>query len=59
MLVPVNDSRALALAARRLILDSGLRRRLAGAGTARIRDEFSAPRIVAQWRDLLKPYGVA
>jgi len=59
LLVPINDSRALALAARRLILDGGLRRRLAAAGTARIRDEFSAPRIVAQWRDLLEPYGVA
>lgn len=59
MLVPINDPGALALAARRLILDNGLRRRLAEAGTARIRDEFSAPRIVAQWRDLLKPYGVA
>jgi glycosyltransferase involved in cell wall biosynthesis len=59
MLVPINDPGALALAARRLILDQGLRRRLAEAGTARIRDEFSAPRIVAEWRNLLEPYGVA
>ena len=59
LLVPINDPRALALAARRLILDAGLRRRLAEAGTARIRDEFSAGSIVAQWRALLEPYGVA
>jgi glycosyltransferase involved in cell wall biosynthesis len=59
ILVPINDPRALALAARRLILDGGLRRRLAEAGTARIQDEFSAPSIVAQWRGLLAPYGVA
>jgi glycosyltransferase involved in cell wall biosynthesis len=58
ILVPINDPRALALAARRLILDGGLRRRLAEAGTARIQDEFSAPSIVAQWRTLLQPYGV-
>jgi glycosyltransferase involved in cell wall biosynthesis len=59
LLTPINDARALALAARRLILDPGLRRRLAEAGAARIQDEFSAPSVVAQWRALLKPYGVA
>lgn len=59
ILVPINDARALAMAARRLILDEGLRRRLAEAGTGRIREEFSAAGVVAQWRDLLKPYGVA
>jgi hypothetical protein len=48
----------LALAARRLILDPGRRRRLAEAGEARVRDEFSASRVVAQWRALLEPYGV-
>jgi glycosyltransferase involved in cell wall biosynthesis len=58
MLVPINDVQALALAARRLILDPGRRRRLAEAGEARVRDEFSAGRIVAQWRELLEPYGV-
>jgi glycosyltransferase involved in cell wall biosynthesis len=58
MLVPINDVQALALAARRLILDPGRRRRLAEAGQARVRDEFSAGRIVAQWRELLEPYGV-
>jgi glycosyltransferase involved in cell wall biosynthesis len=59
LLVPINDPKALALAARRLILDPGLRRRLAEAGTARIQGEFSADKIVDQWRALLKPYGVA
>ena len=59
LLVPINDPKALALAARRLILDPGLRRRLAEAGTARIQSEFSADRIVDQWRALLEPYGVA
>jgi glycosyltransferase involved in cell wall biosynthesis len=58
LLIPINDPGALALAARRLILDPGLRRRLAEGGAARIAEEFSAARIVGQWRDLLKPYGV-
>ena len=58
ILTPINDVRALALAARRLILDPGLRRRLAEAGQARVRQEFSAGRVVAQWRELLEPYGV-
>lgn len=59
LLIPINDPRSLALAARRLILDRGLRRKLAEAGTARIQDEFSAASVVAQWRRLLEPYGVA
>ncbi|MEI9889285.1 MAG: glycosyltransferase [Caulobacteraceae bacterium] len=59
LLAPINDPGALALAARRLILDAGLRRKLAEAGAARIREEFSAASVVAQWRGLLKPYGVA
>jgi glycosyltransferase involved in cell wall biosynthesis len=59
ILVPINDVHALALAARRLILDPGLRRRLAEAGEARVHEEFSASRVVAQWRELLEPYGVA
>ena len=59
MLTPINDVRALALATRRLILDPGLRRRLAEAGAARVREEFSAERVVVQWRELLEPYGVA
>jgi glycosyltransferase involved in cell wall biosynthesis len=58
LLIPINDPGALALAARRLILDPGLRRRLVEGGAARIAEEFSASRIVGQWRDLLKPYGV-
>jgi glycosyltransferase involved in cell wall biosynthesis len=58
ILVPINDVHALALAARRLILNPGLRQRLAEAGAERVRDEFSAGRVVAQWRELLEPYGV-
>ncbi len=58
ILVPINDARALALAARRLILDVGLRRRLAEAGAARVEQEFSTARVAAQWRELLQPYGV-
>ncbi len=58
ILVPINDVKALAMAARRLILDPGRRRRLAEAGAARVREEFSAGRVVAQWRELLGPYGV-
>jgi glycosyltransferase involved in cell wall biosynthesis len=58
LLVPINDPRALALAARRLILDPGLRRRLAEAGAERLKAEFSPHRVTAQWQDLLSPYGV-
>jgi glycosyltransferase involved in cell wall biosynthesis len=58
ILVPINDPRALAMAARRLILDPGLRRRLAETGSERIADEFSAERIVGHWRELLEAYGV-
>ncbi len=58
LLTPINDPAALALAARRLIVDQGLRRRLVEAGAARIADEFCARRVVGQWRDLLEPYGV-
>ena len=59
ILVPINDPGALAMAARRLVLDPGLRRRLAEAGAERIAAEFSAERITAQWGDLLRPYGVS
>jgi glycosyltransferase involved in cell wall biosynthesis len=58
LLVPINDPRALAMAARRMILDPGLRRRLAEAGAERLKAEFSPGHVVAQWRDLLAPYGV-
>jgi glycosyltransferase involved in cell wall biosynthesis len=58
LLVPINDPAALAMAARRLILDPGLRRRLAEAGAERIAGEFSRPRVLAAWRELLHPFGV-
>jgi glycosyltransferase involved in cell wall biosynthesis len=59
LMTPINDAGALALAARRLILDTGLRQRLAEAGRDRIKADFSADRVVDHWRDLLQPFGVA
>ena len=59
LLTPINDAGALAMAARRLVLDAGLRRRLAEAGAARLAAEFSPGRVIAEWRALLQPYGVA
>jgi glycosyltransferase involved in cell wall biosynthesis len=41
-----------------MILDPGLRRRLAEAGAQRLMAEYSPGRVVEQWRDLLAPYGV-
>ncbi|HEY4030483.1 MAG TPA: glycosyltransferase [Caulobacteraceae bacterium] len=58
ILVPINDVRALAMAARRLILNVGLRQHLAEAGETRVREEFSAGHVVDKWRELLEPYGV-
>jgi glycosyltransferase involved in cell wall biosynthesis len=58
LLVPVNDPAALAMAARRLILDGAMRRRLAEAGAERLAAEFAPGRVVAEWRALLGPYGV-
>jgi glycosyltransferase involved in cell wall biosynthesis len=59
LLVPVDDDEALASAAQRLLTDAGLRSRLAEAGAARIAAEFSQGRIVARWRDVLRPYEAA
>jgi glycosyltransferase involved in cell wall biosynthesis len=56
LLVPVDDHAALAAAAKRLIDDAPLRRRLAEAGAARIAAEFSRARVVEQWRELLFSY---
>jgi glycosyltransferase involved in cell wall biosynthesis len=59
LLVAIDDDTALAAAAARLIADRALGARLAEAGAARLDAEFSIGRIVAQWRELLQPYGVA
>jgi len=53
LLVPADDPRALALALDRLADDSELRRRLAAAGHARYRAEFSESRVVDAYRSLL------
>jgi glycosyltransferase involved in cell wall biosynthesis len=47
LLVPPRDAAALADAIVRLLHDAGLRARLAAAGLARVRREFSAARMVA------------
>lgn len=59
LLVPVDDADALAAAARRLIEDADLRRRLAAAGSARRATEFSEAGVVSQWRDLFNQFGAA
>jgi glycosyltransferase involved in cell wall biosynthesis len=59
LLVPVDDDVALAAAARRLIGEAGLGARLAQAGAARVAEEFSQAKVVAEWRDLLSPFGAA
>jgi glycosyltransferase involved in cell wall biosynthesis len=59
LLAPVDDDEALAAASARLIADPRLGTRLAQAGAARLAAEFSADRVVDQWRALLQPYGVA
>ena len=52
LLVPAEDADALALAMRRLAEDRALRARLAAAGHARYRAEFSEPRVVAAYQAL-------
>jgi glycosyltransferase involved in cell wall biosynthesis len=53
LLVPPEDADALAVALARLAADHALRVRLAAAGHAHWAAEFSAPRVVAQWRQFL------
>lgn len=59
LLVPIDDDAALAAAAARLIADRDLGSRLAEAGAARLAADYSVSCITAQWRELLKPYGIA
>jgi glycosyltransferase involved in cell wall biosynthesis len=51
VLVPVDDAARLAIAARLLLGDAGLRDRLAAAGRARFEREFSEAAVVAIWLD--------
>lgn len=54
LLVPVDDSAALAAAIERLAGDPGLRTRLAAAGRAAHASEFSEAVVVARYRDFLE-----
>jgi glycosyltransferase involved in cell wall biosynthesis len=59
LLVAVDDDRALAEAAERLIAEPGLGARLAQAGAERVASEFSKARVVSEWRALLSAFGVS
>ncbi len=59
LLTRVEDFRGVAMATRRLIADAGLRARLVEGGLQRIRTEYNAPAVVAQWRELFARYGEA
>jgi glycosyltransferase involved in cell wall biosynthesis len=52
LLVPPEDPEALAAAIRRLLVDEGLRRRLAAALQARVRAEFSSTAMADSYLDL-------
>jgi glycosyltransferase involved in cell wall biosynthesis len=59
LLVPADDSTALAVALRRLLTDAGLRRAMGAAGRARAHERFDLPRFRAAhlqlYRDALGP----
>jgi glycosyltransferase involved in cell wall biosynthesis len=57
LLTPVEDAPALAAAARRVVQDRALAKRLVEAGLARISGEFSQAAVVARWRELFRTYG--
>lgn len=59
LLVPIDETEALAQAVNRLIADPELRARLARQGTERVQAEFSPTAVVAQWRQLFADYGAA
>ncbi|HTQ70416.1 MAG TPA: glycosyltransferase [Acidocella sp.] len=51
VLVPVDDANSLAIAARLLLGDSGLRAKLAAAGRTRFEAEFAEAAVTATWLD--------
>lgn len=57
LLVPVDDSDALAEGIRRLLADPALRARFAAAGAARVEAEFSETAVVGQWKALFADFG--
>ncbi|MBX3482497.1 glycosyltransferase [Phenylobacterium sp.] len=59
VLVPIDDADALAAAARRLLADPALRRRLAEAGARRVDGEFAEAAVVARWKALFAEFGAA
>lgn len=56
LLVPIQDSHALALAIERLVQDPSLQRELAQSGQAFIQENFSLEKISHDWNTLLKRY---
>jgi glycosyltransferase involved in cell wall biosynthesis len=48
LLVPVREVQPLALALKRLLLDSSLRRRMGGSGRIRVEEKFSLDRVIAE-----------
>jgi glycosyltransferase involved in cell wall biosynthesis len=59
LLVPVDDAQALADGVGRLLADPKLRARLAKAGAARVKAEFSEAAVVDRWKALFADYGAA
>jgi glycosyltransferase involved in cell wall biosynthesis len=53
LIVPIEDSEAVAAAAARVISQPGLAERLRAAGLARAEAEYGEPAVVAQWLDSL------
>jgi len=59
LLTPVDDADALAAGVGRLLADPALRKKLAAAGAARVKAEFSQAAVVDQWKALFADYGAA
>ena len=57
LLTPIDDVQALAAAARRVIEDKALARRLSEAGLARVAGEFAKKPVVARWREIFRGFG--
>jgi glycosyltransferase involved in cell wall biosynthesis len=59
LLVPLEDSEALARAVRALLDDRALRAQVVAGGATRLADEFSPGAVTAQWRELFTRLGAA